>query len=401
MKLGLEKLLNEPELQRQLKGRRVAYLGHPASVDRNGRHGLDLLKELGTLSLSSAFGPQHGMRGEKQDNMIESEHYRDPDTGVIVFSLYSEVRRPTPEMIDSFDVLLVDMQDVGCRVYTYLTTLLYMMEACAKAGKSLWVLDRPNPAGRPFEGFLLDASMESFVGASRVPLRHGLTLGEMAYFLKSHHKLELDMKVVAMDGYEIDAAPGHGWPTGELPWINPSPNMPTLCTARCYGGTVLLEGTLLSEGRGTTRPLQIFGAPGLDSKRIIRELEKRAPRLLESCFVRSCFFEPTFHKFKGQLCEGLQIHVDTDAHYTHSSFQPFRLMMMVFRLLKEYQPELMAWRQPPYEYETVRLPIDLLIGDVRGREWADTKGSRLEDLDALLKPHESEWAELVRPHLLY
>ncbi|MEO5668024.1 MAG: DUF1343 domain-containing protein [Bdellovibrionota bacterium] len=401
MKLGLEKLLTDSKLMSELAGRRVSYLGHPASVDANGRHGLDLLKESGKLSLTSAFGPQHGMRGEKQDNMIESEHYRDPDTGVIVYSLYSEVRRPTPEMIESFDVLLVDMQDVGCRVYTYLTTLLYMMEACAKAGKALWVLDRPNPAGRPAEGFLLDPSMESFVGASRVPLRHGLTLGEIAKFLKSHHKLNLDMKIVAMDGYKIHEAPGYGWPVGEVPWINPSPNMPTVDTARCYGGTVLLEGTLLSEGRGTTRPLQIFGAPGLDSKRIIRELMKRTPRLLETCFVRSCFFEPTFHKFKGQLCEGLQIHVDTDKHYNHDKFQPFRLMMMIFRLIKEYQPELMAWRQPPYEYEKIRLPIDLLIGDVRGREWADTPGSRLEDLDMLLKPHESEWAELVRPHLLY
>ena len=158
---------------------------------------------------------------------------------------------------------------------------------------------------------------------------------------------------------------------------------------------------MLSEGRGTTRPLQIFGAPGLNSKKIISELEARTPRLLNSCFVRSCFFEPTFHKFKGELCEGLQFHVDTDAHYDHNAFQPFRIMMMVFRLIHEFQPDLMVWRQPPYEYETVRLPIDLLIGDVRGREWANTPGSRLEDLDALLKPHESEWAELVRPHLLY
>jgi uncharacterized protein YbbC (DUF1343 family) len=213
--------------------------------------------------------------------------------------------------------------------------------------------------------------------------------------------LNLDLQVVKMDGYKINEAPGWGWPTGELPWVNPSPNMPTLDTARVYGGTVLLEGTLLSEGRGNTRPLQVFGAPGLRSKLILSELEKRTPELLKTCFLRPCFFEPTFHKFKGQLCEGFQIHVDTTAHYKHSEFQPFRLMMMIFRLLKEYQPELMNWRQPPYEYETVRLPIDLLIGDVRGRQWADTKGSTLADLDKMLKPQESEWAELVRPHLLY
>jgi len=401
MKLGLEKLLTDSALLRSLEGRRVAYLGHPASVDARGQHGLDLLKENGRLTLTSAFGPQHGMRGEKQDNMIESEHYRDPDTGVTVYSLYSEVRRPTQEMIDSFDVVLIDMQDVGCRVYTYLTTLLYMMEACAKSKKALWVLDRPNPAGRPFEGFLLDPSMESFVGASRVPLRHGLTLGEMALFLKAHHKLDLEMKIVTMEGYDIHGAPGYGWPTGQIPWVNPSPNMPTVDTARCYGGTVLLEGTLLSEGRGNTRPLQVFGAPKLDSKKIIRELSARTPKLLDTCLLRSCFFEPTFHKFKGELCEGLQIHVDTDGAYNHDAFQPFRLMMMIFRLIKEFQPELMNWRQPPYEYETVRLPIDLLIGDVRGREWADTKGSRLEDLDSMLKPQEVEWAEMIRPHLLY
>jgi uncharacterized protein YbbC (DUF1343 family) len=401
MKLGLEKLLGDPQLSAQLSGHRVAYLGHPASIDSKGRHGLDLLLENGKFLVTSAFGPQHGMRGEKQDNMIESADYHDPDTEIPVFSLYSELRRPSAEMLDSFDVLLVDMQDVGCRVYTYLTTLLYMMEACAKAGKRVWVLDRPNPAGRPSEGFLLDASMESFVGASRVPLRHGLTLGEMALFLKDHHKLDLEIQIVAMEDYDIHSAPGHGWPVGQIPWVNPSPNMPTLCTARCYGGTVLLEGTLLSEGRGNTRPLQVFGAPGLNSKKVLGELRRRAPRFFDTCLIRPCFFEPTFHKFKGELCEGFQIHVDTESDYRHDAFQPFRLMMMIFRLLKEFQPELMGWRQPPYEYETVRLPIDLLIGDTRGREWVDSPGSQLEDLDALLLAHEAEWAELVRPHLLY
>lgn len=408
MKLGLEVLLQNKSLQSSLAGRRVAYLGHPSSTDSKLRHGFDLIKTQTTLNLSAGFGPQHGMLGDKQDNMIESDDYRDPVWGLPIFSLYGSVRRPTDSMMDSFDVLLVDMQDVGCRIYTYHTTLLYMMEACAKHNKSLWVLDRPNPVGRPVEGFLLDPSLESFVGASRVPMRHGLTLGELALFLKEDKKLSLDLKVVAMENYNPIEGPGFGWPMStredgtwpEIPWVNPSPNIPTLCTARCFPGTVLLEGTLLNEGRGTTRPLQIFGAPQLPSRKIIAGLEKSAPRLLESCLIRSCHFEPTFHKFKGRLCEGLQIHIDT-RDYKHQNFQPFRLMLMIFKLIRKESPELMNWRQPPYEYENERLPIDLLAGDVKARQWVDDAHSTLDDLDKMLVPHESEGQELLHKHALY
>lgn len=407
-KLGLEVLLEDKKLQEQLKGKRVAYLGHPASTDQKARHGFDLIKSNTSLNITAGFGPQHGMLGDKQDNMIESEDYRDPNYGIPIFSLYGEVRRPSAEMMDTFDVILVDMQDVGCRIYTYHTTLLYVLEECARHGKEAWVLDRPNPVGRPVEGFFLDPSLESFVGASRVPMRHGLTLGELAKFLCESRKIDVRMNVVAMKGYDPTQGPGFGWPmsTGddgtwpEIPWINPSPNIPTICVARCFPGTVLLEGSLLNEGRGTTRPLQMFGAPNLPSKKIIEGLQKRSPRLLESCLVRSCHFEPTFHKFKGQLCEGLQILIDT-RQYDHENFQSFRLILMIFKLIKEESPEMMAWRQPPYEYENERLPIDLLAGDIRARQWVDAKGSTLEDLDKMLLPHESEWKEAMTRYTLY
>jgi uncharacterized protein YbbC (DUF1343 family) len=407
-KLGLEVLLEDKNLQEELKGKRIAYLGHPASIDRKARHGFDLIRQNTSLHLTAGFGPQHGMLGDKQDNMIESDDYRDPVHGIPVYSLYGKVRRPTDTMMQSFDVLLVDMQDVGCRIYTYHTTLLYMLEACAAHKKELWVLDRPNPAGRPVEGFFLDDSLYSFVGASRVPMRHGLTLGELAKFLCESFKLYVRMKLVPMQNYNPLEAPGFGWPMStksdgswmDIPWVNPSPNIPTLCTARVFPGTVLLEGTLLNEGRGTTRPLQMFGAPGLPSRKIISELHKRAPQLLKSCLIRSCHYEPTFHKFKGQLCEGLQIHVDT-RDYNHEKFQPFRLMLMIFKLIREERPDLMAWRQPPYEYENERLPIDLLAGDVRVRHWVDDSASTLEDLDKMLLAHENEWKEEMRRYTLY
>ena len=332
--------------------------------------------------------------------MIESDDYFDPHSGVQVFSLYGKVRRPTDDMMKAFDVLLFDLQDVGCRVYTYLTTLLYLLEASAAHKKEVWVLDRPNPAGRPAEGFLLDPSFESFVGASRVPLRHGLTMGEMAKFLVAHHKLNVNLTVVPMAGYSMTSAPGFGWPEGEMPWVNPSPNMPLLCTARVYTATVLLEGVNLSEGRGTTRPLQIFGAPGFPSWDVIKELQANYSEWLGGCTLRPCFYEPTFHKFKGELCEGLEIHVDAGL-YNPNTFRPYRLMLAIFKSLNKVKPGLLQWRQPPYEYEHERLPIDLLNGSKLGREWVDDPKSSAADLERILGPHEKEWLETRKPFLLY
>src|SRR5476649_1025890 len=304
MKFGLDRLLEEPELRKPLKGRRVALLAHPASATRTMIHSLDALAALGDVRLSAAFGPQHGLRGDKQDNMVESQDYTDSVHGIPVFSLYGEVRRPTSDMMDTFDVLLVDLQDVGCRIYTFVTTLRYMLEEAAKKHKAVWVLDRPNPVGRPVEGLTLRTGCESFVGAGAMPMRHGLTLGELARWFVGALHLDVDYRVVPMQGWEPNAAPGYGWPLGERTWVNPSPNAPNLSMARCYPGTVMLEGTTLSEGRGTTRPLELCGAPDIDIADLLARAARLAPEWMRGCRLRPCWFEPTFHKHAGSLCAG-------------------------------------------------------------------------------------------------
>ena len=280
IQFGIDRLLADPALRAPLAGRRVALLAHPASVTADLTHSLDALAALPDLKLTAAFGPQHGLRGDKQDNMVESPDFRDPQHGIPVFSLYGEVRRPTAAMMDSFDVLLVDLQDLGCRIYTFITTLRYVLEAAAQHGKSVWVLDRPNPAGRPVEGLTLRDGWESFVGAGAMPMRHGLTMGELGHWFIATLRLDVDYRVIEMSGWQPDAAPGHGWPLGERTWINPSPNAPNLWMARAYAGTVMLEGTTLSEGRGTTRPLEIFGAPDIDARAVIAEMHAFAPHWL-------------------------------------------------------------------------------------------------------------------------
>ena len=261
MKFGIDRLLEDDRLRKPLAGKRVALLAHPASVTRSLAHSLDALASCGDIRLSAAFGPQHGLRGDKQDNMMESPDFNDPVHGIPVFSLYGAVRRPTDAMMDAFDVILIDLQDLGCRIYTFITTLLYVLEAAARHGKAVWVLDRPNPAGRPIEGLALRSGWESFVGAGPMPMRHGLTLGELGRWFIAKFGIDADYRVIEMEGWSPEAAPGFGWPLGERVWINPSPNAPNLFMARAYAGTVMLEGTTLSEGRGTTRPLELFGAP--------------------------------------------------------------------------------------------------------------------------------------------
>ncbi len=400
MKFGLDRLLAEPGLRRPLRGRRVALLAHPASVTADLTHALDALAALPDLGLSAAFGPQHGLRGDKQDNMVESPDYVDPALGIPVFSLYGEVRRPTPAMMDSFDVLLVDLQDLGCRVYTFITTLRYVLEEAARLGKSVWVLDRPNPAGRPVEGSLLRPGWESFVGAGPMPMRHGLTLGEMGRWFMREYGLELDYQVVTLQGWDAWAAPGYGWPTGLREWVNPSPNAPNLSMARCYAGTVMLEGTTLSEGRGTTRPLELFGAPDLEPRRLMATMRELAPDWLAGCRLRECWFEPTFHKHAGRLCAGIQIHVDTDA-YRHHDFRPWRLQALAFKALRRLRPDYPLWRDFPYEYEHDRLAIDLINGGEALRQWVDDAAAEPGDLDALASVDETAWREASRDCLLY
>jgi uncharacterized protein YbbC (DUF1343 family) len=396
---GLDRLIASPELRRRLAGRRIALLAHPASVTPDLTHALDALAALPEIRLTAAFGPQHGLRGDKQDNMVESTDFIDPRHGIPVFSLYGEVRRPTARMMDSFDVLLVDLQDLGCRIYTFITTLRYVLEEAARLGKSVWVLDRPNPAGRPAEGLTLRDGWESFVGAGPLPMRHGLSMGELARWFVAGLRLDVDLQVVTMEGWQPEAAPGFGWPEDRA-WINPSPNAPNLAMARCYAGTVMLEGTTLSEGRGTTRPLELFGAPDIDAEAIIAAMHGLAPDWLAGCTLRTCWFEPTFHKHAGKLCSGVQIHVDLPT-YDHSAFRPWRLQALAFKALRRLAPDYPLWRDFPYEYEHDRLAIDLINGSPLLREWVDDPDARPEDLDRLASADEHAWKEASRPFLLY
>ncbi|MEW8498085.1 MAG: DUF1343 domain-containing protein [Candidatus Thiodiazotropha taylori] len=401
MKFGIDRLIEETPLRRPLAGKRIALLAHPASTTADLTHSLDALAALPDIELTAAFGPQHGLRGDKQDNMVESGDEYDSRLGIPLFSLYGEVRRPTAEMMDSFDLLLVDLQDLGCRIYTFVTTLRYMLEAASAHGKAVWLLDRPNPAGRPVEGLMLREGWESFVGAAPMPMRHGLTLGEMALWFIDHLKLDVECEVICMDGWQPESAPGYGWPLSERTWINPSPNAPNLSMARCYGGTVMLEGTTLSEGRGTTRPLELFGAPDMDAAALIKTMHELSPGWLEGCRLRPCWFEPTFHKHAGQLCHGVQIHVDSEAHYRHTSFKPWRLQALAFKALRQLQADYPLWRDFPYEYEFDRLAIDLINGSALLREWVDNPDASVEELDALATVDEAAWSQATERFKLY
>jgi uncharacterized protein YbbC (DUF1343 family) len=400
MRFGIDRLLDEPALRKPLVGRRVALLAHPASVNRDLVHSLDALAAVDDIKLTAAFGPQHGLRGDKQDNMVESPDFVDPLRNIPIFSLYGTVRRPTAAMMDGFDVLLVDLQDVGCRIYTFVTTLRYVLEAAAEHRKAVWVLDRPNPAGRVVEGLRLRAGCESFVGAGPLPMRHGLTLGELARWFVHTLRLDVDVEVVTMEGWEPARAPGYGWPIGERSWINPSPNASNLWMARCYAGTVMVEGTTLSEGRGTTRPLELLGAPDLDPQSLLATMSSLAPQWLHGCRLRPCWFEPTFHKHAGALCAGVQIHVD-DTAYDHEAFRPWRLVALAFKALRTRHPDYDLWRDFIYEYEPDRLAIDVINGSDLLRRWVDDPVATPADLDALVTPDEASWRAERDALLLY
>jgi uncharacterized protein YbbC (DUF1343 family) len=399
MKTGLDRLLAESDLRRPLEGRRIALLAHPASVTADLTHSLDALAAAG-LNLTAAFGPQHGLRGDKQDNMVESDDFTDPVHGIPVFSLYGEVRRPSGQSMGTFDTVLVDLQDLGCRIYTFITTLLYVLEAAAEHGKAVWVLDRPNPAGRPIEGLTLLPGWESFVGAGPMPMRHGLTLGELGRWFVEKNGLDVDYRVIEMEGYDPEAAPGYGWPAEERIWVNPSPNAPNLAMARAYAGTVMLEGTTLSEGRGTTRPLEIFGAPDIDARALLAEMRALAPEWLAGCLIREIWFEPTFHKHASRLCNGLHIHAEGSG-YDHAGFRPWRLQALAFKAIRRLYPDYPLWRDFPYEYVFDRLAIDVINGGPGLREWVDDTAAAPGDLDAAAAADEAAWTEERAACLLY
>ena len=395
---GIDRLLADPALRAPLEGKRVALLAHPASVTRDLTHSLDALIAAG-VNITAIFGPQHGVRGDLQDNMMESPDYSDPTYGMPVFSLYGEVRRPGGQSMGTFDILLVDLQDLGCRIYTFVTTLLYVLEAAAEHGKAVWVLDRPNPAGRPVEGNLLEPGWESFVGAGPIPMRHGLTLGEMGHWFIEQFRLDVDYRVIEMTGWSPDSAPGFGWPP-ERVWINPSPNAPNLNMARTYAGTVMLEGTTLSEGRGTTRPLELFGAPDIEAKAVIAEMERIAPHWLAGCTLRDLWFQPTFHKHVGELCNGAFIHAEGRS-YDHHAFRPWRLQALAFKAIRNRAPDYPLWCDFPYEYVFDKLAIDVINGSTSLREWVDDREAGPGDLDAFAGPDERAWIEERSSRLLY
>ena len=398
MKFGIDRLLADPALRKPLEGKRLALIAHPASVTEDLTHSLDALIAAG-LNVTSAFGPQHGLKGDKQDNMVETADETDPHYHIPIFSLYGELRRPSGQMMSTADVFLFDLQDLGCRIYTFVTTLLYLLEAAAGTGKAVWVLDRPNPAGRPVEGTLLLPGQESFVGAGPMPMRHGLTMGEMGRWFIDHFKLDVDYRVIEMQGWQPEG-PGYGWPESRL-WINPSPNAASVNMARAYAGTVMLEGATVSEGRGTTRPLEVlFGAPDVDAKAVHAQMQRFAPDWLAGCAIRECWFEPTFHKHAKSLCSGLMIHAE-GSFYDHRAFRPWRLQALAFKAIRNLYPDYPLWRDFPYEYELDRLAIDVINGGPALREWVDDANSKPGDLEVLASADEAQWRDYVGRFLLY
>ncbi len=363
---------------RALYGQRVGLVVHPASVDLNLRHARDLMAQSGgAVQLCALFGPQHGILGQTQDNMIEWEGFTDPELGIPVYSLYGEHRKPTAAMLDGIDTLVIDLQDVGARYYTFIWTMLLCLEACAEGRKRVVVLDRPNPlGGTGVEGNVLDPAYKSFVGLAPIPMRHGLTIGELAGFFVAWRGLDVELDVVWMDGWSR----AQDFEATGLPWVLPSPNMPTVDAAFVYPGGCLLEGTNLSEGRGTTRPFEIFGAPFVDGRKLAAVLQAWN---LPGCRFRPLDFQPTFHKFAGQACGGVQVHV-TD----RATFESVATYTAAISAISEMWPEGFAWKQPPYEYELTKLPIDILAGGTRWRE----------QLEAGLSPWQMKagWLEELR-----
>ena len=383
---GIERLLagEYPYLRTE----RTGLVAHPASVTPELEPSADALSRIG-FDLRALFGPQHGARGEKQDNMIESDSYRDPATGLPVHSLYGEVRKPTPAMLEGLDTLLFDLQDVGVRVYTFVWTMALVMEACAEAGVRVVVLDRPNPIGLVRrEGPTLRPDFESFVGLHPVPLRHGLTTGELARWLNDARGIGCELEVVPCSGLERWMR----WGDTGLPWVMPSPNLPTPESCEVYPGMVLLEGTNLSEGRGTTRPFELFGAPFIDPPALVSRLE---PRLGASVKARACFFEPTFQKHAGVLCGGAQLHV-----LEPQSFEPVRTAVEILSAVKGLAPDAFEWREPPYEYEDTLRPIDMLWGHDGLRAGIDA-GAAVDEIMAGVDEELGAFSRSVEPHLIY
>lgn len=355
VKTGLD--MFDKDWPKHLNGASVGLLVHPASVNTRLEHAVSLFQRSRKVKLNVLFGPQHGIRGETQDNMVEWRGFKDKSTGIPVYSLYGRTRKPQHSMLKNIDALVVDMQDVGSRYYTFIWTMELCMRACLEEGKGIVILDRPDPLGGAItEGPVLDIHFASFVGRRPLPVRHGMTVGEVAGYLKESYCPELDLHVIPMRKWNRKMLFDE---TG-LPWVMPSPNIPTLDTAIVYPGMCLLEGTNLSEGRGTTRPFEIFGAPFIEPEVLVRKLNAQK---LPGIFFRPMHFQPAFQKHAGRLCGGAQLHV-TDRR----RFKPFKTGVAVLKAVYDLYPEKFKWKHPPYEYEKKKLPIDILAGTDRLRK---------------------------------
>jgi uncharacterized protein YbbC (DUF1343 family) len=387
VRLGLERLLDGPD-RKLITGQRLGLVCNPASIDSRIVHASDRLAD-GDWTLAALFGPQHGFRSDLQENMIESPHAQDAKRRVPVHSLYSETREPTGAMLADIDVLVIDLQDVGTRIYTYIYTMANCLRAARRHGVRVVVCDRPNPInGEDVEGARLDPDYASFVGQFPIPMRHGLTIGEAARLFNDHFGLNAAVDVIPMDGWRRSM---YFDETG-LPWVLPSPNIPTLDTAIAYPGGVLFEGTRLSEGRGTTRPFEIIGAPWIDGERFAEAMNRRQ---LPGVYFRPVFFEPTFHKHAQQFCGGCQVHVTDRAAY-----RSLRVAVEMLEELRKEAPAETLWRDPPYEYETVKPPIDILYGSDRLRRGIDA-GETAASLSAGWARDEAAFRELRQKYLLY
>jgi uncharacterized protein YbbC (DUF1343 family) len=385
--LGLERLLGE-ELN-LLRGARVGLICNQSSVDHNLRHAADLLHERDGIELRALFGPQHGIRGDVQDNMVETGHALDRDTGIPIHSLYSETREPTEEMLEDVDLLVFDMQDVGCRIYTFIYTMANCMRAAARYGKRMIVCDRPNPiTGEAVAGNVLEAEFASFVGQFPLPTRHGMTVCELARLFNDHFGIGCELLTVQMEGWRRTA-----WmDETDAPWVMPSPNMPTLETATVFPGTVHLEGTQLSEGRGTTRPFEIIGAPFIDATLYAKALNGLG---LQGIHFRACGFQPTFQKHAGQPCGGVQLHV-----LDRKVFEPVLAGVATVLLAREFYGDKLRWKEPPYEYVYDKNPFDVIAGTDKLRAQIE-RGDNLWQIAGSWQEGLEEFRRLRAKYLLY
>jgi uncharacterized protein YbbC (DUF1343 family) len=385
VRLGSDLLLSSPRLH----GTRVGIICNHASVDRGLHHIVDRLAAADDVRLAAIFGPQHGFRSDVQDNMIETPHRDDPSRRVPIYSLYSETREPTAEMLEGVDVLVVDLQDIGARIYTYIYTMANCLRACARHRVPVIVCDRPNPInGIDVEGALLEPGFESFVGQFAIPMRHGMTIGELARLFNEHFKLGALLEVVRMEGWSRGM---YADQTG-LPWVMPSPNIPTLESAVVYPGTVLFEGTMLSEGRGTTRPFELVGAPWIEAERFAREMNART---LPGVHFRPAVFEPTFQKHAKHPCGGCQIHV-----LDRAAFKPVLTGVALIDAFRREDPARFEWRQPPYEYEDKKFPIEILSGSQALREQVES-GMDARAIAESWQEDEALFRKVREPYLLY